>query len=353
MPVNSSPRLRDSLEYEEPEATDARFTFGFRSLSIDSAEYDHHEPHEPRPFAGSPHPSASKRKRRQRRSDLALTHAVPFQYRTVADGDVFRLAVILPGTGSAPIECQLIWESASRPLRDYICLSYCWETTVQDAAILCDGYRFSVTRNLYRALQSLRKPTANLLIWIDQICINQEDYQERSHQVSIMKDIFSHAKEVNVWLGEEDDRSKKLCEYAKKMGRGEDSPKNTWKSTLSRIMTQRQLEDAIQSLLQRPWFQRVWVIPEVALARFSVVICGSSRISWDNLVRLIRDTQLPRAKGFDKQTHLLGNPRQRIAILTQMIASQRKGLLHTDITQLLILAKSSQATDSHDKVYAQ
>lgn len=353
MPVNSSPRLRDSLEYEEPEATDARFTFGFRSLSIDSAEYDHHEPHEPRPFAGSPHPSASKRKRRQRRSDLALTHAVPFQYRTVADGDVFRLAVILPGTGSAPIECQLIWESASRPLRDYICLSYCWETTVQDAAILCDGYRFSVTRNLYRALQSLRKPTANLLIWIDQICINQEDYQERSHQVSIMKDIFSHAKEVNVWLGEEDDRSKKLCEYAKKMGRGEDSPKNTWKSTLSRIMTQRQLEDAIQSLLQRPWFQRVWVIPEVALARFSVVICGSSRISWDNLVRLIRDTQLPRAKGFDKQTRLLGNPRQRIAILTQMIASQRKGLLHTDITQLLILAKSSQATDSHDKVYAQ
>ncbi|KAK4542991.1 hypothetical protein LTR36_005989 [Oleoguttula mirabilis] len=169
-----------------------------------------------------------------------------------------------------------------------------------------------------------------------------------------MKHIYSQAKEVNVWLGEEDDRSKKLCEYAKKMRRGEDSPRSTFtrKSTMSRIMSQRQLEDAIQSLLQRPWFQRVWVIPEVALARFSVVACGSSLISWDNLVRLVRDTPLPQAKGFDKQTHLLGNARQRIAILTQMIASQRKGLLHTDITQLLILAKSSQATDSHDKVYA-
>jgi len=353
MPVNTSPRQRDSLDYEEdPSATDPRFIFGFRSLTLESSGYEQHEPQDDhRPFAGTPDPATNRRKRQQRRGDSALKSAVPFQYLSVADGDAFRLVVLLAGAGSAPIECRVIWASSKDPRKDYRCLSYCWGTDVRDAAILCDGYRFRVTQNLLRALQSLRRPKTNLLIWIDQICINQEDHVERSHQVSIMKHIFTHARKVVVWLGEEDDRSKKLCEYAEKVriiGRGEDSPKGP----LNRLMNQRQLQDAMQKLLQRPWFQRVWVIPEVALGRLTDVVCGQSTISWDNLVRLVRDTQPPQAQGFNKQTALLGNPRQRIAIITQMIASQRRGLLHTDITQLLILAKSSQATEVRDKVYA-
>ena len=165
----------------------------------------------------------------------------------------------------------------------------------------------------------------------------------------VRKNIFSQAKEVIVWLGEEDDKTKKLFEYARKMRRGDsDSPK----TALKRLLNPRQLQDATQKLLQRPWFQRVWVIPEVALARLTFVACGRDRISWDNLVRLIRDGQLPQTAGFDKQVALLGNPRQRIAIITQMIASQRQSLAHTDITQLLILAKSSKATDVRDMIYA-
>ena len=69
-------------------------------------------------------------------------------------------------------------------------------------------------------------------------------------------------------------------------------------------------------------------------------------------MRLIRDVQPPQVTGFDKKVDLLGNPRQRIAIITQMAASQRKGLAHTDITQLLILAKNSKATDHRDMIYA-
>lgn len=350
--VSVSPRLRDSLEYEEPDAVDPRLSAGFHSLSIGSTDYDHHDPRPlfERPFSATADPAASRRKRRQRKSDQALDHAVPFQYRTVADGDAFRLVVLLPGTGNALVECRLLWESSKHPQRDYSCLSYCWgEVKTRNAAILCDGYRFSVTHNLLMALQNVRKPTTNVLIWIDQICINQDDLHERGHQVSIMKQIFSHAKEVIVWLGEEDDRSKKLCEYAKKMRRGEDnSPKNVLRS----ILSARQLQDAMQKLLQRPWFSRVWVIPEVALAKFTVVQCGRSQISWDNLVRLIQDTPLPPTPSFNKQSALLGNTRQRIAIITQMIASQRASLHHTDITQLLILGKASQATEVRDMVYA-
>ncbi|KAK4930177.1 hypothetical protein LTR49_003211 [Elasticomyces elasticus] len=361
--VSVSPRLRDSLDYEDPEETDPRLSFGFRSLSINSAEYENYEPHgDRRAFAGSPDPGA-RRMKRQRQSDHTLDHAVPFEYKTVADGDLFRIACILPGTQSAHVECRLEWESSRHPEKDYRCLSYCWgETIERNAAILLDGFRFAVTRNLHRALQCIRKPNAevrlctyyphvNFISRVDQLCINQSDLDERAHQVSIMKHIFNKAR-VTVWLGDEDDRSKKLCEYARKMGRGEHAPRDSPKTVLSRILSQRQLQDAVHRLLQRPWFGRVWVVPEVALARFTEVAIGSELVSWDNLVRLIKDTQLPRKGGFDKQTALLGNPRQRIAIISQMNASQREGLLHTDITQLLILAKSSNATDCRDKIYA-
>lgn len=350
--VSVSPRLRDSLDYEEPEATDPRFSFGFRSLSLESTGYEEYEPHnqyERRPYSANGDPAATRKKRRQRQSDLAFEKLAPFQYRTVADGELFRLAVVLPGTGSAPIECQLHWESAKKPRRDYRCLSYCWETIEREADIICDGFRFPVTKNLLYALRNLRKPTSNLLIWIDQICINQEDDQERGHQVSIMKNIFNQAKEVIVWLGEEDDKARKLFEYARKMDNVRASTK---KSALKRVLNARQLQDAIMKLLKRNWFERVWVIPEVALARFVVVACGQDRISWDNLVRLMRDVELPESTNFDKQVNLLGNPRQRIAILTQMVASQRAGRAHTDLTQLLILAKGSKATDVRDLVYA-
>ena len=357
--------MRDSLEYDS-EDTDPRLSLAFSLSSLTSSDYDdidrRDHPDNFKPFAGTPDPSANRRKKRQRHSDATFDRLAPFQYRTVADGDLFRLAVIFPGTGEAPVECKLIWESSKAPKRDFVCLSYCWQTIEREADIIADGFRLPVTKNLLSALQSLRKRTTNLLIWIDQICINQDDDLERGHQVSIMKNIFNQAKEVIVWLGDEDEKTQMLFEYAKKMRRGDESPKTTVipkgsshvspKRILKRIMNPRQLQDAIRTLLQRPWFQRVWVIPEVALARFAVVACGRQRLSWDNLVRLIREVKPLPIAGFDKQAALLGNPRQRIAIITQMTASQRDRLAHTDITQLLILAKSSRATDVRDMIYA-
>ncbi|KAK5118813.1 hypothetical protein LTR62_000022 [Meristemomyces frigidus] len=354
--VSTSPRLRDSLDYEDPEELDPRLAGSLGSLRLPTDEYDHLEwprlQDEHRSWSWSPEPGAGRRRRRQKTTDRLLEQAVPFQYRTVADGDVFRVILLQSGVKSQRIQCMLTWENSRTPKQDYRCLSYCWETTIRDSAILVDGCRFAVTRNLHKALLNLRSPTTDLRIWIDQICINQEDHEERSYQVSIMKHIFTQAKEVIIWLGDEDDKSGKLCEYARKMPRGEHVIKDSPKSALNKIMGQRQLQDAIQKLLARKWFTRVWVIPEVALARFNTVAIGNERISWDNMVRLIRDTPLAVATGFDKQSTILGNVRQRIAIISQMVASQRENLYHTDITQLLILAKSSEATDLRDKVYA-
>jgi hypothetical protein len=316
---------------------------------VDSSGYEEYEPQDDhRPYSAGGEPSSTRRKRRQRQASHKLERLESYEYHTTADGDLFRLFELLPGTGTQPVEGKLDFEYCTKPERVYTCLSYCWETVEREAEIICNGFLLPVTKNLLAALKCLRDPKRSYYIWIDQICINQDDSSERGHQVSIMEHIFSQAKDVIVWLGEEDDKSKKLCQYARKMKRREDdSPKQT----LKRILNPRQLQDAIQKLLQRPWFQRVWVVPEVALARFTTVQIGQDQISWDNMVRLIKDTPLPQAGGFDKQIALLGNPRQRIAIITQMSASN-KIAYHTDIAQLLILGKGSNATDLRDFVYA-
>ncbi|KAF2716513.1 HET-domain-containing protein [Polychaeton citri CBS 116435] len=351
--VSLSPRSRDSLEFDEPDAIDPRLSL-ISSLSHDSGFDELDFVRDLKPFAGTPDLSSSRRRSRVRRATVELQSARPFRYSSVADGDIFRLMVLYPATGSAPVRCRLIRSSVKRSSHDHTCLSYCWGESKRDEYILIclnkDGeyFKLPVTRNLHRALLSLRKPTSNLLLWVDQVCINQQHDLERAHQVSIMRHIYMSAREVIVWLGEEDARSDKLCQYAEKMRRGEDGRR----SDLNRILPARHLQDALKALLSRPWFSRCWVIPEVALARHCIVQCGASFITWANLLRLIRDVPMPATCGFDKQTCLLGNPRQRIAILSEMAQGHKHSKAHTDIAQLLILAKASAATDVRDKIYA-
>ena len=199
--VSVSPRMRDSLDYEEPDTIDPRMEWGFRSLTLSSSGYEDHDEHidDHRAFSASPDHSSARRKKRQAQQQTDFDHVQDHEYQTTAYGDAFRLAVLKPGAGTQAIEIELIWGSVKAPQRrDYKCLSYCWQTTVQDAAILVDGRRFEVTGNLLSALRSIRKRREKVLIWIDQICINQRDFVERGHQVSIMKHIYSRARQVVV-----------------------------------------------------------------------------------------------------------------------------------------------------------
>lgn len=93
----------------------------------------------------------------------------------------------------------------------------------------------------------------------------------------MMRLIFNQAREVFIWLGQASHRSDSLCEYAKRMRRGAD---DSAKSSLKRLLSRRELKDATEKLLERPWFKRVWVISEIALAKHTTVVCGQSRISW-------------------------------------------------------------------------
>jgi hypothetical protein len=68
--------------------------------------------------------------------------------------------------------------------------------------ILCNNVPISITRNCWSALFHLRKRLGKFTIWIDAVCINQEDKEEKSLQIPLMGDIYMGAREVYIWLGE-------------------------------------------------------------------------------------------------------------------------------------------------------
>lgn len=111
-----------------------------------------------------------------------------------------RLLSLLPGQLSHEIICESVVFSLFEEPK-YEALSYVWGDLSNPHHITLDKTDFSVTANLYTALQFLRKPDAARTLWIDALCINQECVPEREYQVGLMRSIFSGAETVLAWLG--------------------------------------------------------------------------------------------------------------------------------------------------------
>jgi hypothetical protein len=137
--------------------------------------------------------------------------------------------------------------------------------------------RIYVKRNLYKALLQFRHHTMDLPFWIDAICINQADNEEKNQQIAKMPAIYSTATHVYIWLGspDPDGRSARAMDFIPELVQQYDvdeliTPANT-KKWLDLLV-----------LMRSSWFTRRWVIQELALARDAIVHCGTKRVHWDD-----------------------------------------------------------------------
>ena len=113
-----------------------------------------------------------------------------------------RLLTLQPSPDPlADIECTIAHEATSQA--NYTALSYTWGSVEEKQFITLNRCSFAVTRNLFVALQHLRSGNESLTLWIDAICINQQDVDERTHQVRQMVEIYKNAIQVFIWMGEE------------------------------------------------------------------------------------------------------------------------------------------------------
>lgn len=114
-----------------------------------------------------------------------------------------------------PIQCGLRvidLDSESQP--QFAALSYVWGIeTARSHSIICNSFAIAVTANCHSALQHLRKKLGKFTIWIDAICINQQDEEEKMKQIQFMGDIYSKAETVYTWLGESNVATNRAMTY--------------------------------------------------------------------------------------------------------------------------------------------
>ncbi|KAK2595337.1 hypothetical protein QQS21_006937 [Conoideocrella luteorostrata] len=218
----------------------------------------------------------------------------PLVYRPLSNADAeIRLLTILPGPSSAgnasPVRCTL--ERVS--LHDaptYTALSYTWGAPNETRPVVVNGHRFNATTNLYWALRRLRA-IGKTSIWIDAICINQNDREEKSQQLPRMRSIYARAKEVFVWLGPETKNSNLAMWLLKMLSKPDDGTKSNpgyieaMKERESSAPQGRFAEawTAFDDLFALEYWKRLWIIQEIAASTDVIVCCGQKSISWPDL----------------------------------------------------------------------
>jgi len=213
---------------------------------------------------------------------------------------------LLPGESADPIRIQLqkvVLDPEHDRISAFEALSYTWGSKDDPETVsIVDGVEsnaLNVTRKLAVALAHLRYASNKRIMWIDAISVIQEDLRERSKQVLTMVDTYSYAKAVAVWLGPEADSSSNAISYLSMVGGGVYFDRHRWR--FSRVDNHLFPEKssachdaattAVHCLLHRPWFERVWIRQEIALAARSLrdimLVCGHSQMPWDRFCQAV------------------------------------------------------------------
>ncbi|KAL8410372.1 hypothetical protein RB596_000181 [Gaeumannomyces avenae] len=208
-------------------------------------------------------------------------------YTSLPEGSVRMLRLLPNPDENSRIECQLVTFSmlGLKATHPYEALSYVWGSKDNKQPIYINGNALCVTANLHVALSHLRHCFLERILWVDAICINQDDNAEKERQVRSMAEIYAKASRVIVWLGEASDNGDQALEAIRMAAQkqhtnsaiNEPNPQTTSAQDLMKSSNEAN-QQAILRLLQRPWFQRIWVLQEVAAARHILIKCGSTEI---------------------------------------------------------------------------
>lgn len=205
-------------------------------------------------------------------------------------GHTFRVLKLENGHGCETLRGILLdWEFGNGS--HYEALSYVWGDPSLKGKISVNGISMTIKRNLESALYRLRLRNRPRLIWVDSICINQADLEERSAQVGRMNLIYENAENVNVWLGPATSTSRIGIEVLNHFAHGSISSQSPWESRAPSLV-----KLGLCDILSRSWFSRTWVVQETAVAHQVTIQCGPDAFFWSashrNIMRFIRMIKL-------------------------------------------------------------
>ena len=284
----------------------------------------------------------------------------PWTVEEIEGGDVVVFNVVSGEThpimtGATPPERTSEHEAC------YEALLYTWG----DAMISENGYirneedtskpcmTLGLRPNLTLALRNLRHSDETRVLWIDAICINQDDIQERNEQVKRMTSIYTMAKRVIIWLGEEADNSKHALHTLQHIGRqlnvtksgriiaAHDAVEPQWWRNDHSLPFDQSTWQGVMNLVERAWFYRVWCWQEVKLGSSHAYLqCGSEGIPWRKFWMAIccinNKDSLPSTRFRERCRHIV------------FLDYQSAG--HS-LSNILDISRSKGCADPKDKIY--
>ena len=235
---------------------------------------------------------------------------------------------------------------------------------------MLDDEPFYITVNLEIALTHLRYPDQERTLWVDAICIDQTNNNERNEQVRYMREIYCHCSVDIFWLGVHHDRIKRGMEVMENL-EGFDITKLRsmgWKSTPAYRGAQDQRDDwypteddwwALRHLFTHSniW-KRVWVVQEISCAPRVILLAGKSVMEWDLVERILGSKDYYTDAFHSPFSHDMDTLTSGIFANAQIVKNQRRIFREmqeggeSSLLDVLARFRSTFSTDPRDKIYA-
>ena len=255
---------------------------------------------------------------------------------------------------------------------DFTALSYTWGSIDNTRDIIVNGQRVQVGENLEGFLRYMKTDPDNrerIGIWVDALCINQSDTEERNTEVKRMADIYRGALTAIAWLGEEADESPRALRLLNTIANYDFGPLEKWESFLTAFRENSHFFEvgswrALYNLFNRPYWTRLWIVQEIALSgRGLNIICGHDSINWFRLSGAVNflsnelDFVVDRCQ---QESNELGVP-VFIGLIVDRIYRMQQLKMFNDVvfdgmdrpilSETLTIARYSEQQDAKDKIY--
>lgn len=295
-----------------------------------------------------------------------------FRYNELlAHGDTIRLLQVAPSSNldsSIPLMCSIL-KTRLELAPVYTALSYAWGNDVATTSLSIDGLSFTIRPNLHSALLALRYVSLQRTLWVDAICINQDDATEKEHQVGLMRKIYQRASNVTIWLSTYNDEIGEAFAFIRQL-QGSNAVVDVSDGAFEQKLTQRPWKAGnilpsqrldtrdlhvrhtfltiLTQIFTQNWWSRIWVIQEVAVSQLALIRCGHTSMPWMDLARFLDRFPIQDMPHDVLELRHLRQSFQGIDAARQMVLNT----IPISLLPLLIRFRAFSSQDARDKVYA-